>query len=592
MRILLSNDDGIHAPGIQTLAKALREFAEVQVVAPDRNRSGASNSLTLESSLRTFTFENGDIAVQMGTPTDCVYLGVNALMRPRPDIVVSGINAGPNLGDDVIYSGTVAAAMEGRHLGFPALAVSLNGYQHYDTAAAVTCTILRALSREPLRTGRILNINVPDLPLDQIKGIRVTRCGNRHPADQVIPQQDPRGNTLYWIGPPGDKRDAGPGTDFAAVDEGVDALSYLAHARNHGFQFQLGSVVDINREGKTITLGELRNEKGELLVAERKLPYDTLVMALGSTSNDFNTPGVKENCIFLDNPHQARRFHQEMLNLFLKYSANLGANGKVNIAIVGGGATGVELSAELHNAVKQLHSYGYKGLTNEALNVTLVEAGERILPALPPRISGAAHNELTKLGVRVLTQTMVTSADAGGLHTKDGEYIEADLMVWAAGIKAPDFMKEIGGLETNRINQLVVEPTLQTTRDADIFAIGDCASCARPEGGFVPPRAQAAHQMATCALNNILAQMKGKPLKAYTYKDHGSLVSLSNYSTVGSLMGNLMRGSMMVEGRIARFVYISLYRMHQIALHGYFKTGLMMLVGRINRIIRPRLKLH
>lgn len=169
MRILLSNDDGIHAPGIQTLAKALREFAEVQVVAPDRNRSGASNSLTLESSLRTFTFENGDIAVQMGTPTDCVYLGVNALMRPRPDIVVSGINAGPNLGDDVIYSGTVAAAMEGRHLGFPALAVSLNGYQHYDTAAAVTCTILRALSREPLRTGRILNINVPDLPSSKSK---------------------------------------------------------------------------------------------------------------------------------------------------------------------------------------------------------------------------------------------------------------------------------------------------------------------------------------------------------------------------------------------------------------------------------------
>lgn len=142
MRILLSNDDGVHAPGIQTLAKALREFADVQVVAPDRNRSGASNSLTLESSLRTFTFENGDIAVQMGTPTDCVYLGVNALMRPRPDIVVSGINAGPNLGDDVIYSGTVAAAMEGRHLGFPALAVSLDGHKHYDTAAAVTCSII------------------------------------------------------------------------------------------------------------------------------------------------------------------------------------------------------------------------------------------------------------------------------------------------------------------------------------------------------------------------------------------------------------------------------------------------------------------
>ncbi len=227
MRILLSNDDGVHAPGIQTLANALREFAEVQVVAPDRNRSGASNSLTLESSLRTFDYPNGDIAVQMGTPTDCVYLGVNALMRPRPDVVVSGINAGANLGDDVIYSGTVAAAMEGRHLGFPALAVSLDGHEHYETAAAVTCAVLRALSREPLRTGRILNINVPDLPLSEIKGWRVTRCGSRHPADQVIAQKDPRGNTIYWIGPPGEKYDVGPDTDFAAVEQGYVSITPL-----------------------------------------------------------------------------------------------------------------------------------------------------------------------------------------------------------------------------------------------------------------------------------------------------------------------------------------------------------------------------
>ncbi|MBE5252983.1 NAD(P)/FAD-dependent oxidoreductase [Mixta mediterraneensis] len=377
-----------------------------------------------------------------------------------------------------------------------------------------------------------------------------------------------------------------------SMDEGIDALSYLAHARNHGFQFQLGSLTDINREKKVISLAEVLDAHGEVLVPQRELAYDTLVMALGSTSNDFGTPGVKDHCIFLDNPHQARRFHNEMLNLFLKFSASEGQTEKVNIAIVGGGATGVELSAELHNAVKQLHSYGYKGLGSEALNVTLVEAGERILPALPPRISSAAQQELTKLGVRVLTQTMVTSADKKGLHTKGGEYIEADLMVWAAGIKAPDFMKGIGGLDTNRINQLVVKETLQTTLDDDIYAIGDCASCALPSGGFVPPRAQSAHQMASRAMENILAQRSGKPLKAYVYKDHGSLVSLSRFSTVGSLMGNLMRGSMMVEGRIARFVYISLYRMHQIALHGYFKTGLMMLVGSINRVIRPRLKLH
>lgn len=377
-----------------------------------------------------------------------------------------------------------------------------------------------------------------------------------------------------------------------SLDDDMDALSYLAHARNHGFLFQLGMLTGINREEQTIQLAEVRDEQGELLVAARKISYDILVVALGSTSNDFGTPGVKDHCIFLDNPKQARRFHNEMLNLFLKFSAHTEGKERVNIAIVGGGATGVELSAELYNAVIQLHSYGFDALDNDTLNVTLVEAGERILPALPERISAAAHQELTNIGVRVLTKTMVTSAEAGGLNTKDGEFIEADLMVWAAGIKAPDAMKDIAGLETNRINQLVVEPTLQTTRDANIFAIGDCASCPQAGGGFVPPRAQAAHQMASRCYANILALLNGQTLKPYVYKDYGSLVSLSKFSTVGSLMGNLMRGSVMVEGRIARFVYISLYRMHQIALHGYIKTGLMMLVGGINRVIRPRLKLH
>ncbi|KHT30005.1 MULTISPECIES: NAD(P)/FAD-dependent oxidoreductase [Pectobacterium] len=377
-----------------------------------------------------------------------------------------------------------------------------------------------------------------------------------------------------------------------SLDDDMDALSYLAHARNHYFQFQLGMLTDIDREQQQIQLAEVCDEQGDVLVAARRIPYDILVVALGSASNDFGTPGVKDHCIFLDNPKQARRFHNEMLNLFLKFTANQEEKERVNIAIVGGGATGVELSAELHNAVKQLHSYGFDGLDNQTLNVTLVEAGERILPALPPRISAAAHHELNNIGVRVLTKTMVTSAERGGLNTKDGEFIEADLMVWAAGIKAPDAMKEIAGLETNRINQLVVEPTLQTTRDPNIFAIGDCASCPQEGGGFVPPRAQAAHQMASRCHSNIIALLNGQTLKPYVYKDHGSLVSLSKFSTVGSLMGNLMRGSVMVEGRIARFVYISLYRMHQVALHGYVKTGLMMLVGGINRVIRPRLKLH
>ncbi|GAL25842.1 NADH dehydrogenase [Vibrio variabilis] len=376
-----------------------------------------------------------------------------------------------------------------------------------------------------------------------------------------------------------------------SLDEGVDALSYRAHAKNHHFDFQMGSLQDIDRENKHITLSELKDEQGELLMPSRTIDYDVLVLAIGSTSNDFNTPGVRDNCIFLDSPEQAHRFRTEMNNEFLKLHAKNG-QGTVDIAIVGAGATGVELSAELHNAVKELRTYGFGDLDSSKLNVNLIEAGERILPALPPRISGAAHSELTKLGVTVRTATMVTQADESGLTTKDGEHIPAQIMVWAAGIKAPDFMKDIAGLETNRINQLVVKDTLQTTRDDDIFVIGDLAQCTQADGKFVPPRAQAAHQMATRAFGNIVAKLNNRELKLYVYNDHGSLVSLSRFSTVGSLMGNLTKGSMMVEGRIARVVYISLYRMHQMALHGMLKTGLMMLVGRINRVLRPNLKLH
>lgn len=376
-----------------------------------------------------------------------------------------------------------------------------------------------------------------------------------------------------------------------SLDEGVDALSYRAHAKNHYFDFQMGSLDGINRERKVISLSEVRDENDELLIPVREIEYDILVLAIGSKSNDFNTPGVRENCIFLDSPEQAHLFRKEMNNLFLKLHANHG-KGTVDIAIVGGGATGVELSAELHNAIKELHTYGFEDLDSTKLNINLVEAGERILPALPPRISASAHHELVQLGVNVRTQTMVTQADSEGLVTKDGERISAQLMVWAAGIKAPDFMKDIAGLETNRINQLVVKPTLQTTRDDDVFVIGDLASCQQEDGLFVPPRAQAAHQMASRVYRNIVAKLNDQELKNYVYKDYGSLVSLSRFSTVGSLMGNLTKGSMMIEGRIARIVYISLYRMHLVALHGYFKTGLIMLVGRINRVLRPNLKLH
>ena len=227
MKILVSNDDGVHADGIRILSEALRQIAEVVVVAPDRNHSGASHSLTLENPLRLESLaHNGFIAVK-GTPTDCVHLAVNALLTPLPDMVVSGINHGANLGDDVIYSGTVAAATEGRHLGLPAMAVSLVGSEHFASAAHYACRLVQGLMRNPLPADQILNVNIPDLPLAQIKGIRVTRLGCRHPAEAVIVEQDPRGKPIYWIGPPGASQDAGEGTDFAAVEAGYVSITPL-----------------------------------------------------------------------------------------------------------------------------------------------------------------------------------------------------------------------------------------------------------------------------------------------------------------------------------------------------------------------------
>ncbi len=227
MRILVSNDDGVHAEGIRALSEALAACGEVIVVAPDRNRSGASHSLTLEVPLRvTRIAETGYHAVK-GTPTDCVHLAVNELVRPEPDMVVAGINHGANLGDDVIYSGTVAAATEGRHLGFPSLAISLVGKTHFATAAHYAAWLVKGMMVHSLPADQILNVNVPDLPLDQIKGIRVTRLGNRHRAESVICTEDPRGQPIYWIGPPGSQQDAGEGTDFAAIEQGYVSITPL-----------------------------------------------------------------------------------------------------------------------------------------------------------------------------------------------------------------------------------------------------------------------------------------------------------------------------------------------------------------------------
>jgi NADH:ubiquinone reductase (H+-translocating) len=305
---------------------------------------------------------------------------------------------------------------------------------------------------------------------------------------------------------------------------------------------------------------------------------------------------VAQNCIFLDSRLQADRFRSKLLDHCLRVSRTLsqdpGADAVVRVDIVGGGATGVELAAELYNSAAELRHYGLEVFDESRLKVTLIEAGPRILPALPERLAEAAHKELEALGVRVITGERVVEATSEGMITVSGELIKADLRVWAAGVKGPDMLGTLG-LETTRSNQLVVKPTLQTSRDDRIFAIGDCAWFV-PQGETkpVPPRAQAAHQMAAVAFYNISAMIRGRRLKDFVYKDHGSLVSLSHFSTVGSLMGNLIGGRMAIEGRLARFVYLSLYRMHLIAIHGWLKGLALILVGHVNHIVRPRLKLH
>jgi 5'-nucleotidase len=218
MRILVSNDDGVQAPGLSILTRSLTSIAETFVISPDRNRSGASNSLTLQNPLRVHRLENGFHSVQ-GTPTDCVHLAITGFFEEKMDMVVAGINAGANTGDDVFYSGTVAAAMEGRFLGLPAIAVSLAGeHQHYETAAAVTKMLVTYLQKNPLPAQTILNVNVPDVPIERLKGFEVTRLGTRHRAEKMLKEIDLRGQPIYWVGLPGPEQDAGPGTDFHAIN--------------------------------------------------------------------------------------------------------------------------------------------------------------------------------------------------------------------------------------------------------------------------------------------------------------------------------------------------------------------------------------
>lgn len=376
------------------------------------------------------------------------------------------------------------------------------------------------------------------------------------------------------------------------IDKNSDGVDYRIHAARHKYQFQLGNMSRVDHENQCIELDPLHDEQGEVILPQRTLNYDYLVLAVGSVSNDFGTPGVAKHSYFLDSLPQAERFHKALLNQLLRINQQADETASLKVAIVGGGATGTELAAQLHHVANLARSYGMPTMSAKRLSVSIIEAGDRILPALPERIANSARRALTKLGIKVLEKTRVARAQANGFVTSEDELLEADLLVWAAGVKAPDFIQNLGVFETNRMQQVIVNEHLQSTFSDNIYVIGDCCGFEQEDGSWVPPRAQSAHQMASVAANNLVNTFKGKTLKSYRYVDYGSLVHLSKYSTVGSLMGSLVNSSMFIEGRLARLVYISLYNMHQFAVHGWLKGMLILLSRKVGNIVGPKLKLH
>lgn len=377
-----------------------------------------------------------------------------------------------------------------------------------------------------------------------------------------------------------------------SMDMHAHQLDYLAQARWHRFTFALGALAGLDRGARQVRIAEVRDDEGGIILPERLIAYNTLAIAIGSESNDFNTPGVRDHAFTIDNAWQAHLFHRRLVNAC--FHANFANDGRVlHIAIVGAGATGVELAAELHNTVRVLAAYGLQSFDPaRQIRIAVIEAGPRILPGLPEYIADETLKTLAALGVEVLTGERAVEVTARGVRMKSGREVASDFTVWAAGIRCADVLKDLGGLESNHLNQLVVRSTLQATRDDDVFAFGDCAAAPWKEGKTVPPRAQAAHQESSRLAKTFERRLAGEPPLAFHYRDFGSLVSLGNYQSVGTLMGFVTGGKLNVEGWLAKVFYISLYRMHVWALHGFWRMALDTLSRMIRRQVDPKVKLH
>lgn len=383
------------------------------------------------------------------------------------------------------------------------------------------------------------------------------------------------------------------------LDADVHGVDYLALAYWHHFKFRQGHVAGLDRARHELTLDAVYDDDGALMLPRRTVRYDTLIVCVGSVSNDFGVPGIAAHAISLDALADAERFHRRLLAACVRADAAAAAGRPtgVNIVIIGAGATGVELAAEIRQTTGAHASYGLDYLDPEKdIRQTILEAAPRILPQLSEHVAEAATGLLKKLDVEVRTGERVTLVDEQSVHTASGAKYRADLVVWAAGIKAPDWLAGLDGLETARGNQLVVTTKLQTTRDADVFAFGDCAACPWPEAGragaLVPPRAQAARQQALLLVKSMQARLAGAPLPTFHFGDLGSLVSLGELSAVGNLMGRLIGGSLLIQGLIARWMYTSLYKMHQASILGYVGVVLDTIGRFLSRRTAPRVKLH
>ncbi len=383
------------------------------------------------------------------------------------------------------------------------------------------------------------------------------------------------------------------------MDADLHSVDYFLIAYWHHFRFRYGAVTGLDRARHELQLAAVIDDDGKEMLPAGVLPYDTLIFCIGSIGNDFGITGVADHAISLDTAIDAERFHRRLVAACVRAEgrASRGESAAVDIVIIGAGATGVELAAEVRNCTRAFASYGLDYLKPERdIRLTILEAAPRILPPLPEKIAEAATALLGRLSVTVRTGERVTEVDENGVRTATGEVLHADLVVWAAGIQAPQVLARLDGLEVNRAHQLVVGKTLQTTRDPDIFAMGDCAACPWPEsdreGAILPPRAQVAHQQASLLAKTMKARLAGKPLPEFHFRDFGSLVSLGHLSAVGNLMGRLIGGNMLVQGLIARWMYASLYKMHQVSILGWLRVAIDSVSRLVRHRLEPRVKLH